>query len=163
MSESGEKTFAPSEKRLRDAARKGDVLRSRELSTAAIVLLGAGWLSLAGPWLMAQLSDLLRAGFTFDRDEIGHFAPGAMLLDGLMVALPPIATIAVPVMLLALVTQLTADADAVDAVGSKQGRNRNQAKQAIPGKAAVTLDGIVHANFPFAGPPIQGPLSGFCN
>ena len=106
MSESGEKTFAPSEKRLRDAALKGDVLRSRELSTAAIVLLGAGWLSLAGPWLMGQLSDLLRAGFTFDRDEIGHFAPGAMLLDGLMVALPPIATIAVPVMLLALVTQL---------------------------------------------------------
>ena len=30
MSEGGEKTFAPTEKRKRDAARKGDVLRSRE-------------------------------------------------------------------------------------------------------------------------------------
>jgi flagellar biosynthesis protein FlhB len=106
MSESGEKTFAPSEKRKRDAALKGDVLRSRELSTAAIVLLGAAWLSFAGPWLMGQLSGLLRAGFTFDRAEVAQFDPGGMLIDSLLVALPPIATIAVPVMLLALVTQL---------------------------------------------------------
>ena len=106
MSESGEKTFAPSEKRKRDAALKGDVLRSRELSTAAIVLLGAAWLSFAGPWLMGQLSGLLRAGFTFDRAEVAQFDPGGMLTDSLLVALPPIATIAVPVMVLALVTQL---------------------------------------------------------
>lgn len=105
-SESGEKTFAPSEKRKRDAALKGDVLRSRELSTAAIMLLGAAWLSFAGPWLMGQLSGLLRAGFTFDRAEVDNFDPGGMLLNSLMVALPPIATIAVPVLVLALVTQL---------------------------------------------------------
>ena len=42
MSEdSGEKSFAPSEKRLRDAAQKGDVLRSRELATAAVMCVGA--------------------------------------------------------------------------------------------------------------------------
>ncbi|MEO0061628.1 MAG: hypothetical protein RLZZ08_188 [Pseudomonadota bacterium] len=105
-SESGEKTFAPSEKRKRDAALNGDVLRSRELSTAAIMLLGAGWLSLAGPWLMQQLSGLLRQGFTFDRGDVAQFDPGARLMAGLMVGLPPIATIAVPVMALALVTQL---------------------------------------------------------
>ncbi len=38
MSEGGEKSFAPTDKRKRDAARKGDVLRSRELATAATIL-----------------------------------------------------------------------------------------------------------------------------
>jgi flagellar biosynthetic protein FlhB len=107
MSESaGEKTFAPSAKRKRDAALKGDVLRSKELSTAAIMLLGAGWLTLAGPWLVDELEGVLRAGFTFDRRELIDFAPGAMLRAGLLVGLPPILTIAVPVILLAIVSQL---------------------------------------------------------
>ena len=49
MSESaGEKTFAPTQKRLRDAAKEGDVVRSRELATAAVVLIGVAWLWLAG-------------------------------------------------------------------------------------------------------------------
>ena len=44
MSESaGEKSFAPSAKRKRDAAQKGDVLRSRELATAGAMLVGAAW------------------------------------------------------------------------------------------------------------------------
>ena len=55
MSEGGEKTFAPTEKRKRDAARKGDVLRSREFATAAAILFGAAWLTFAGPWLLAEL------------------------------------------------------------------------------------------------------------
>ena len=46
MSETaGEKTFAPSEKRLRDAANKGDVLRSKDLGTAVVMLVGAAWLA----------------------------------------------------------------------------------------------------------------------
>ena len=57
MSDSGEKTFAPTEKRQRDAALKGDVLRSRELGTAAAMLVGAGWLKLAGPWLLETLAN----------------------------------------------------------------------------------------------------------
>ena len=40
----GEKTFAPTEKRLADAAKKGDVLRSKESGTAAVMLLGGAWL-----------------------------------------------------------------------------------------------------------------------
>ena len=40
MSETaGEKTFAPTEKRLRDAANKGDVLRSKDLGTAAVIVM----------------------------------------------------------------------------------------------------------------------------
>ena len=62
MSEqSGEKTFAPSERRLREAAKNGDVIRSRELATAAAVAVGAVWLMVAGPWLLRLLDPLLDA------------------------------------------------------------------------------------------------------
>ena len=64
MSEqSGEKSFAPSAKRKQDAARKGDVLRSRELATAVGVLVGAAWLQLAGPWLFGTLETALAGAF----------------------------------------------------------------------------------------------------
>lgn len=50
MSETaGEKSFAPTDKRKRDAARKGDVLRSREITTAAAILFGGAWLMFGGP------------------------------------------------------------------------------------------------------------------
>ena len=66
MSESGEKSFAPSEKRKQDAARKGDVLRSRELGTAAAMIVGAAWLKLAGPWLFDGLSGALHQTITIE-------------------------------------------------------------------------------------------------
>lgn len=63
---SGEKVFDPTPKRRRDAALKGDVLRSRELATAATVLAGLAWLAFAGPWLVEELEALLVVGLTFD-------------------------------------------------------------------------------------------------
>ena len=107
MSESaGEKSFAPTEKRKSDAAKKGDVLRSRDLGSAAVILIGAAWLSIAGPWLLGDLGSLLRQSFTFNRADLDAFAPGRMLLDALMISLPPIATLTPPVIGLTLVTQL---------------------------------------------------------
>ena len=74
MSETaGEKTFAPSEKRLRDAASKGDVLRSKDLGTAVVMLVGAAWLAFGGPWLLTDISSLLREAFQFDQSEIADF------------------------------------------------------------------------------------------
>ena len=108
MSESsGEKTFAPTEKRKRDAAKKGDVLRPRELSTAAAILFGAMWLMFAGPWLLGEMSAVLRDGLIFDRADMADFRPGAMLTRVLIAALPPILTIAIPMILLAFLTQLS--------------------------------------------------------
>lgn len=107
MSEtSGEKTFAPTEKRKRDAARKGDVLRSRELATAAAILFGAAWLTFAGPWLLHELGALMREGLIFDRADVVDFRPGRLLYVGLAAALPPILTVAAPIVVLALLTQL---------------------------------------------------------
>ena len=106
MSEAGEKTFAPTAKRKRDAALKGDVLRSRELSTAAAILFGAAWLTFAGPWVLGEIGGVLREGLVFSRADVVEFNPGQMLLTGLLAALPPVLTIAVPIIALALVSQL---------------------------------------------------------
>ncbi|MBB4858087.1 flagellar biosynthetic protein FlhB [Novosphingobium chloroacetimidivorans] len=107
MSEdSGEKTFAPSAKRLRDAAKKGDVLRSRELATAGATLVAAAWLLIAGPWVLGLLAETLRTSFTWDRTSLENFAPGAMLLQTTLAVLPPIAVLGVAVIIVSLASQL---------------------------------------------------------
>ena len=107
MSESaGEKSFAPTEKRLKDAARKGDVLRSRELATAAVSLIGAAWLQLAGPWLLDGLEQGLRAGFTWDRAAIDDFNAAAMLMNAGLLVLPPVLVLGVLVIAVSLASQL---------------------------------------------------------
>ena len=77
---SGEKTLAPTEKRRREAAQKGDVLRSREAATAIAVLAGAAWLKFAGPWLFERLTGALRSGLSWDRAALEQFEPGAAAL-----------------------------------------------------------------------------------
>ena len=107
MSEaSGEKSFAPSQKRLQDAARKGDVLRSRELATASAVLMGGAWLLFAGPWLLDDITYALRVGLVWDRSEIDDFAPGAMMLGLVKLMLPPLLVLGVAVILASLASQL---------------------------------------------------------
>lgn len=73
--DSDQKTQAPSAKRKRDAAAKGDVLQSRELGTALVVLAGAGWIALAGPWLVGTMRDMLRTGLTIGRADVDGFDP----------------------------------------------------------------------------------------
>ncbi len=70
-----QKTQAPSAKRKRDAAAKGDVLQSRELGTALVVLAGAGWMALAGPWFIETMRGLLRQGLTIGRADLAGFDP----------------------------------------------------------------------------------------
>jgi len=105
-SSSAEKSFAPTEKRRREAAKQGDVIRSRELATAGAVAVGAGWLLIAGPWLLSLLSGLLRAGFTWNLADIDGFDPGRLLLGALATALPPVLMLGGAVMLVSLASQL---------------------------------------------------------
>lgn len=102
----GEKNFAPTAKRKRDAALKGDVLRSRELATAVTMLVGAAWLKFAGPWMFDQLGDALRAGMTWDRGSIEHFEPGKAMLWLLGLALPPVLILGSLVMVSSVGSQL---------------------------------------------------------
>lgn len=107
MSESaGEKTFAPTEKKLKDAVKNGDVLRSQDLGTAIAMLIGAAWLTFAGPWLLRAMQGTLRAGFTWDRAAIDDFSPGRMMLGIGMAVLPPVLVLGATVILGALISQL---------------------------------------------------------
>ncbi|MDE2412800.1 MAG: EscU/YscU/HrcU family type III secretion system export apparatus switch protein [Sphingomonadales bacterium] len=103
---SGEKTLAPTEKRRRDAARKGDVLRSRELATAVATLVGVAWLRFAGPWLLGRLIGALRGGLTWDRAAIDDFAPGVLLLQVAAAVLVPVLLLAAGVALAVVLSQL---------------------------------------------------------
>ena len=84
-----QQTEAPTPKRRRDAAEKGDVLQSRELGTALVILIGGAWLAFAGPLAVGALETMLSDALTFDAAELGDFDPGSATLRLLgMIALP---------------------------------------------------------------------------
>lgn len=62
-----ERTEKATPKRLQDARDKGQVARSRELNSAALVLLGAAGLWALSGHLGSVFIDLMRGGFTVDR------------------------------------------------------------------------------------------------
>ena len=84
-----QKTEAPTPKRRREAAENGDVLQSRELGTALVILVGAAWIALAGPMLMSALQTMLTGGLSFGQADVSGFDPGQAILRLLgAVALP---------------------------------------------------------------------------
>ena len=107
MSESaGEKTFAPTEKKLKDAVKNGDVLRSQDLGTAVAMLIGAAWLQFAGPWMLRVLQGTLRSGFIWNRADIDDFSPGRIMLGIGMQVLPPVLVLGGTVIMGAIITQI---------------------------------------------------------
>ena len=103
---SGEKTFAPTEKRKRDAALKGDVLRSRDMANAAALLAGAAWLKFAGPWLFAKLAQGARSGLRWDRAALEDFSPGTALARLALDVAVPVLLLALSVLVAVLAVQL---------------------------------------------------------
>lgn len=99
-SDQSSKTHLPTQKKQREAARKGDVFLSRELATFLVMASGAIWLAGAGTWLLASFARSLGSGLAFGRDEIFKpdfsvrlwaimeplFLPVAMLLAATLVA-----------------------------------------------------------------------------
>src|SRR3546814_14107645 len=85
----GEKTEKPTQKRLRDAAQKGDVLQSKELATALVVMAGMVWIALAGPAIMEAMARILIQGLRFDQKDVLNFAPAARAYELLgLIAVP---------------------------------------------------------------------------
>ena len=72
----GEKTEAPTEKRLRDSAEKGDVLQSKELGTAMIMIGGTFAFVLFGDAMVSSVAAMLRAGLVFDLHDATDFNVG---------------------------------------------------------------------------------------
>jgi flagellar biosynthetic protein FlhB len=105
----GEKSFDPTPKRKKDAAKKGDVLRSKELATAVATITGAAWLMAGGPWLLGNVQEIARSAFRFDRGEFENFAPGVMFTTALEALLPPILFLGVTVIAMTSIAQLLSD------------------------------------------------------
>jgi flagellar biosynthetic protein FlhB len=76
-SESGQdKTEDPTEKRTRESREKGEIARSKELNTLAIMLAGAGGLLIYGGGLALELLEIMRLNFSLPREVL--LTPGAM-------------------------------------------------------------------------------------
>jgi flagellar biosynthesis protein FlhB len=88
-----QQTEAATPKRKQDAEKEGDILQSRELATALVMLAGAAWLMLAGPWFIRQCLALLRDGLTLSGYELRNFDPAAQTLRLADMALLPLASL----------------------------------------------------------------------
>ncbi len=87
--EQDQKTEQPTPKKLSDSAREGDVLMSRELATALMMLAAAGWIVAAGGWFVQSAGDLVRRGLTLTASDVADFAPAeALMRNGTEILLP---------------------------------------------------------------------------
>jgi flagellar biosynthetic protein FlhB len=94
-----QQTEQPTPKKLEQAAKKGDVLQSRELGTAMVVIAGAAWLAMAGPGLVGSLETMMTDGLSFNAEDVRDFDPGGAALRLIMI-------IAIPLVILFGLTML---------------------------------------------------------
>ncbi|RON12504.1 flagellar biosynthesis protein FlhB [Pseudomonas frederiksbergensis] len=104
-SESGQdKTEDPTEKRKRDSREKGEIARSKELNTLAIMLAGAGALLIFGGALAQDMMELMRMNFTLSREVIlDQRSMGTFLLHSGQIALLAIQPVMITLLLAALI------------------------------------------------------------
>lgn len=101
-SEGGEKTEKPTTKKLQDAAKKGDILQSRDLGTALVVMAGIGCMAVIGPSLVDAMSHMLSDGLRFGHDDVVDFSPAKRGLQLLGVVALPVAGIMLATFLAAI-------------------------------------------------------------
>ena len=90
---SEERTEEPTAKKLEKAREDGQVVRSQELSVAAMMIGIASFMYIFGGAMVVQLSRVFAAGFTFDRkivfsENLLPAAFGSQAMSGLFVAVP---------------------------------------------------------------------------
>ena len=102
-SESGQdKTEDPTEKRKKDSREKGEIARSKELNTLAIMLAGSGALLVFGGMLAQDLMELMRLNFTLSREVImDQSSMGKFLMNSGVIALVAIQPIMITLLLAA--------------------------------------------------------------
>jgi flagellar biosynthesis protein FlhB len=95
MSE-GDKTESPTAKKLSDAKRDGDLLQSRDLSTALVFGVGVLWLIVGGAVIASALKAMLRAMLQFQAEAVRDFAPDDAIAEAVNgVAGPLLALLAI--------------------------------------------------------------------
>ena len=93
MSEGGEKTEAPTQKRRQKAREDGQILRSRDLAAALVMMAGIAWLMLAGPTLLGACKAVMAASFQFSHADVEDFEPFRPLMEAGWKLLPSLASL----------------------------------------------------------------------
>ncbi|HZN12238.1 MAG TPA: EscU/YscU/HrcU family type III secretion system export apparatus switch protein [Blastocatellia bacterium] len=112
MSRGGEKTERPTEKRLRESRRKGQVARSQDLTSAVLLLAACAVLALAGRQTAAVLSEAMSQGILRAATSSGPFDQAAALgaifsaIYTLALALAPLLLVLMTISLLASYLQV---------------------------------------------------------
>jgi flagellar biosynthesis protein FlhB len=75
-----QQTEAPTAKRRADAARDGDILQSRELGTAIMMIVVAGWIMIAGQWFVSACAALIKDALTLSIAEIRSADPATQIM-----------------------------------------------------------------------------------
>jgi flagellar biosynthesis protein FlhB len=88
-----EKTERPTPKRLRDAARDGDVLQSRDVSTALVTGVGVFLLTIAGGAAVAAMMVMLRSGLQFGAGDIVAFSAWVIVVEAVRAIAGPFAVL----------------------------------------------------------------------
>ena len=104
-SESGaDKTEDPTEKRKKDSREKGEIARSKELNTLAIMLAGSIGLLIFGGALAQDMMELMRYNFSISRETLFNTdSMGAFLLLSGKVALLAVQPVLITLLIAALV------------------------------------------------------------
>ena len=104
-SESGaDKTEDPTEKRKKDSREKGEIARSKELNTLAIMLAGSAGLLIFGGALAQDLMALMRYNFSLSREVLLNTdSMGIFLLHSGKIALLAVQPVLITVLIAALV------------------------------------------------------------
>lgn len=90
MTSQSDKTEEPTPKKLADAKRDGDVLQSRDLSTALVFGVGVLWMMAAGAVTVSALGSMLRAMLQFNVDAARAFSPGVAIMEAVGIASGPV-------------------------------------------------------------------------
>ena len=104
-SESGaDKTEDPTEKRKKDSREKGEIARSKELNTLAIMLAGSIGLIVFGGALAQDMMEIMRYNFTLNRETLlTTDSMGAFLLHSGKVALIALQPVLITLLIAALI------------------------------------------------------------
>src|SRR6185437_6310901 len=94
-----ERTESPSQRRLDEARRKGQVPRSRDLGAATVMLVGGMGVYALSPWLFSRLLALMHDGLTLSRLDLMN---GSTMLSRLEHALSQAMLAAAPLLALLL-------------------------------------------------------------
>ena len=93
MSEGGEKTEAPTQKRRQKAREDGQILRSRDLAAALVMMAGIAWLMFAGPTLLGACKAVMATSFQFSHADVEDFEPFRPLMEAGWKLLPSLASL----------------------------------------------------------------------